>query len=55
MLEEETEVLEFRRVDSIALLQKASSPEDVLRAVCSCVGYALCHLSIKPRDLSKDE
>lgn len=55
MLEEETEVLEFRRVDSIALLQKDSSSEDVLRAVGSCVGCALYNLSVKPRDLSKDE
>lgn len=41
MLEEEIEVLQFRRVDSIALLQKDSS-----ELLCAVVWVVHCTLSI---------
>lgn len=46
MLEEEIEVLEFRKVDSVALPKKTPALRMFSVAVCSCVGCALYNLSI---------
>lgn len=55
MLEEEIEVLEFRKVDSVALPQKNSCSEDVLSCCVQLCRLRTVQPKHKPRDLREDE